>query len=299
MRMKCYCFLLPIFLLSIITPSKAQETEPVLVQQVFWGGRLVDQQTAVQTGHRRFRFEILHRFGIVEEGFGNLAGIYGSSNISMGLAYGVTDRFDVEFQTEKNNKIQEFGAKYILLRQAINKGSLISLAYYANLGLDMRAEERFGISYNFTDRLHYMHQLIASRQINYTFNLLSALSYTHANSATSQVQHDKLELTVAGGYKLNAKHSLFATVQLPFDFMLVHENSHASLKPKPAVAAGYESATYSHNFQFFLTTRDNIIVAKDQINNQNRIGFKYLRVGFNIRVKFGGKHKKGEGTEHY
>ena len=97
-----------IILLLTASTVLSQVNNDVLVplKSVFWGSRLVDQPTTQTVGKGKCHIEILHRFGTVENGLEDIFGIYAPSNISMGLGYGISDRLEVEFQSEKNNKIR-------------------------------------------------------------------------------------------------------------------------------------------------------------------------------------------------
>lgn len=272
-------------LLASVYPLSAQDN--IALKSIFWGERLIDQQTAQVLQKKIFKVEILHRFGTIENGFDDLFGVYAPSNISMGLGYGITSRLMVEFQTEKNHKTQELGLKYRVLRQSINNEMPINLSYYFNTSVDARDENSFGENYTFTDRLFFTNQVIASHQFKYKFNALAALSYVHFNAVPEQVEHDKMELNLAAAYKISRKHSVFINYQQPWDVTWFSENINASIKPKSSMAFGYESATFTHNFQVFMSTRDNIIPGKDMVYNQNPIALKNLRLGFNIRVYIG------------
>lgn len=284
---KCVCVILALVLPGAISA----QSDNVAVNSVFWGTRLVDQQTTNTVGKGAFQYEILHRFGTVEKGISNLFGIYAPSNISMGLAYGISKRAEVQFYSEKNNRTQEFGFKYIFLKQDINNSPPFTLAYYTNISVDARNKGVFGEGSEFSDRLFYNHQLLLSRQIDYKYNLQLSFSFVHFNKVGKEFQPDKCELGFSFGYKLNRKKSLFVSYQHPFDFILFANNINATEKPLDGLALGYETSTKSHVFQVFVSNRDNIVLGKELIYNQKRIAVKNILVGFNICVNI--NKKKG------
>lgn len=276
--------------INIFAQDIAKEGEPV--KSIFWGGRLVDQQTTNTVEEDRFVVSVLHRFGTVENGFEDIFGVYAPSNISMGIGYGITDRLDINYQVEKNNKIHELGMKYRILQQSISDSKLISLSYYLNLSVDSHNRELFGDGYKLTDRFIYTNQLIASRQFNYKWIVMFSLNYIHINSVDESVAHDKMELNSSFGYKLSLKNSLFVSYQLPWDVSFIDENSEATKLPKQGINFGFESVTRTHRFQLFMTTRDNINIGKELIYNNNSIELKNFRLGFNINITIGGKKDK-------
>lgn len=290
-RTKSITSIIILLLGSFTLFAQSNDEVSIPVKSVFWGSRLVDQQTTETTGKGKYRIEILHRFGTVENGIEDIFGVYAPSNISMGLGYGISDRLEVEFQTEKNNKVQELGIKYKILQQDVSDANPLSLTYYFSLSADAHDSDYFGESYQFTDRLFYTNQLIASRQMRYKFMTMMTLSYVHFNSVDQSIQHDKMELNTAIGYKLTKKRSVFASYQIPWDVNVFNENTDATTTPKQGLCFGMESSTPTHNFQVFLSSRDNISLGKDLSNNQNEISLKNLRIGFNIRITLGGNKK--------
>lgn len=273
----------------IFSQNNSEVSTPI--STVFWGTRLVDQPTTETVGKSKFRIEILHRFGTVENGIEDIYGVYAPSNISMGIGYGISDRFEIEFQTEKNNKVQELGVKYKILQQNISDTSLISLTYNFGLSVDAHDSSYFGENYEFSDRFSYTNQIIASRQFMYKIMTMMTLSYIHSNTVDQTVQHDKMELNTAVGYKISKKNSVFVNYQIPWNVNLFNNNANTNTTPKQGFSFGIESTTPTHNLQVFMTTRDNISLGKDLTNNENDISFKNLRLGFNIRIILGGKKK--------
>lgn len=275
---------------SASAQNSSKDQQPI--KSLFWGGRLVDQQTAETTSRGLFNIEVLHRFGTIENGIEDIFGVYAPSNISMGVGYGVTDKLEIAFQTEKNNRAQELGVKYRIIQQDISNSKPLSLSYYLNISVDAHSSTYFGDNYKFSDRLSYTNQLIASRQSNYRWMTMLSLSYVHINSVDESIAHDKMELNSSLGYKISPKQSLFISYQLPWDMSVINKNSELSTSPKHGLNFGLESSTNSHKFQLFMTTRDNISISKDMAYNSNNISFNNLRLGFNISITLGGKGGK-------
>ncbi len=267
---------------SINTFAQANINEKLSIKQLFWGSRLVDQQTTSVVAKHSLNFEILHRFGTIANGFDDIFGMYASSNISMGLQYAIFNKMEIHFFSEKQNKTQEFGFKYQILRQSINNKIPISLTFYSNIAIDARNKSKFGINYKFTDRLFYTNQLIVSKQINYKFNIHLSVAYVHFNAVEKLYIHNKLDINTAIACMVFKNKSLFISYQQPLGLKPINNTQN---KPKSGLAFGFETSSHTHNFQVFMTTRDNIILAKDVLNNNNSISFNNFRLGFNIQVK--------------
>ncbi|HSG67281.1 MAG TPA: DUF5777 family beta-barrel protein, partial [Bacteroidales bacterium] len=106
-------FILPVFLF-------AQDEEPVKkvkskpVYEFFASPVIIDQQSVYIPEAKTLEFGIEHRFGKIEE-ISNLFGIYGSTNVRLGLNYSVTNKLSVGFGTTKNRTLQDFRIKYNIL----------------------------------------------------------------------------------------------------------------------------------------------------------------------------------------
>ncbi len=265
--------------------------ENTAINSVFWGTRLVDAQTTNILDKGAFSFEIVHRFETIASGISNMYGVYGSSNIAMGFEYGLLKNLQVSFLSEKMSKTQELTSKYCILQQNIDHSVPISLVYNTSLSIDARAREKFGEKYRFTNRLFYTHQMIVSKQIAYTFNVAAWLSFVHFNKVDPMFQADKMEVALAFGYRLNRNKTLFIRYMYPWDVGLFSSSKNVTVRPKPGISLGFETGTLSHNLQVFLTTREQIGLAKGLLKTTNGIAFKNLRLGFNIKIKVF-KHKK-------
>ncbi|GEM_PF-2887131 len=272
-------------LLLCLMVSGQDKVARVPVGSAFWGTHLADRQTTTTVKKGELQLEILHRFGTIENGFSDLLGVYGSSNISMGVSYGITKRLDARFFTQKFHKAQEIGLKYRLLKQSTNNEMPVSLSFYSALSVDGRDKTKFGDEYSPGERLYFQNELIAGRQFNYKWNIQASFALVHMNSVENNQQADKYDINLATGFKVSHNKSVFASYQHAGNLTWFDNNELADFEPEPAITIGFESFTRTHNFQLFLTTRDKVSLGKDLAYNHNSISFKNLRIGFNIRVK--------------
>ena len=290
MLMKKCVFVLFLCIVNVV--GWAQDSvEPIPLKSMFWGTRLVDAHTTNLLNKRAFSFEILHRFQTVASGMSTMFGVYGSSNIAMGVNYGLLNKFQIGFLSEKMSKTQEFSCKYSLLQQNIDNSIPVSIAYNGMLSIDGRAREKFGKHYRFTNRLFYTHQLIVSKQIAYKFNLATWLSIVHFNKVSPLFQADKFELAMAVGYRFHRGKSFFIRYMHPWDMHLFEAKKKGVIKPKPGLSIGIETGTSSHKFQVFFSTRKQLGLAKDLLKSSNSIAFKNLSLGFNMKIDIWKHHK--------
>jgi len=252
------------------------------VQNVFQSSLLIDQQTT--TGPYKGGLELIihHRFGTMENGLKDLIGIYAPSNIRMGFNYGITEKLSVGIGTEKNNKIQDIYAKYLILQQK-KTGMPVSVSYLLQVGVDARTDETFGANYSFTNRFSYFNQLIVSKKFGKKLSLQVAPSFTHINAVDSTLRNDYIGISAGGRFKLFNEFSVIATYDQGFSFL--GERSYM-IAPKPGVGLGIEIGTPTHCFQAFVGNFDKIIPQKNFAENQNTVGNKKILIGFNLTVRF-------------
>ena len=288
-----------LMVLALGVPSFAQDaatgpdTRPVT--GVFNSSLLIDQQTNVGPYKHGLELIIHHRFGTMDNGFTDLAGIYASSNIRLGFNYGITERLMVSIGTERYNKLTDLFGKYLILQQK-RTGMPVSLSVLAQVAVDARDEEVFGQSYRFEDRLSYFSELIVSRKFNSKFSLQAAPSYTHFNAVPSDSTkwNDYLGISVGGRFKVHNEMSIIATYDQGFAFMPNLSSASRAARneklvaPKPSFGLGLEIGSPTHCFMVFLSNSNGILPQRNFAYNSSSAldGLKGIRLGFNLTVRF-------------
>ncbi len=272
--------ILIISLLGFGLLAQAQEDESKIdrrpVKSPFEAGLLLENQTMVLNRANTLDFIIQHRFGKINSGEFDLIGLYAPSNIRIGLVYGVTDNINIGLGSTKNNKIQDVNWKWSVLKQTRSGSIPLSITYYGNVEFNMRKKENFGLEYQGSHRLSYLHELIVGRKFNSAFSMQVSASYSHFNQVDTtsgrQNQHDNISVALVGRYKVTPSLSAIFGYDLPLTAKDV----------KPGIGAGIEIGTSAHAFQVFLTTSDAISRQVNQTANQNDISNGDLLLGFNI-----------------
>lgn len=284
-------------LLAIGNPTFAQEEEEGPdrrpVTETFNSSLLIDQQTNIGSYKGHLEFIIHHRFGTMDKGLSDLAGVYASSNIRLGFNYGITDRLTIGIGTERYNKLQDAYAKYLILQQK-RTGMPISLSYLGQIGIDARGEELFGKSYEWTNRFSYFNQIIVARKFNKSLSLQVAPSYIHFNAVDSTQWNDYFGISVGGRFKVYNEMSIIATYDQAFAVMPnLSETSREIRKekliaPKPSFGLGLEIGSPTHCFMVFASNSYDIVPQKNFAYNKFSIldGAKGIRLGFNLTVRF-------------
>ncbi len=277
-------FLLVLIYLGTITLSTAQDEQEKKsdkpARPAFESAWWFDGQTGTVYSAKTLEFVIQHRFGLINSGSGDLFGIYGPSNIRLGMAYTPLKNLSVGFGYTKNKKIFDMNAKYAILRQTRSNSMPISLTYYVNMGIECQDKENY---VNGTDRLNYFHELILTRRFNRNFSMQLAGLYSHYNAVMWQqedgewasMNNDTWGLGIGARIKVSSQVIIMVGYDQPL--------SNQSLNPpKPSIDLGVEIVTSSHAFQIFFTNYNRIQPQEDLMYNQNDFAKGEWLIGFNI-----------------
>lgn len=286
-------FLLIAFSAPVFAQEEAAGPDRRPVTETFNSTLLIDQQTNMGPYKGGLEFVIHHRFGTMDKGFSDLAGIYASSNIRLGFNYGITERLSIGIGTERYNKYQDLYAKYLILQQK-RTGMPISLSFLTQIGLDARDAEVFGKNYGFTNRFSYFNQIIVARKINKNLSIQAAPSYMHFNAVDSTQWNDYFGISVGGRFKVYHEMSIIATYDQAFAVMPNLSAASREVRqedliaPKPSFGLGLEIGSPTHCFMIFASNSYDITPQKNFAYNKFSVsdGAKGIRIGFNLTVRF-------------
>ncbi|NOX45670.1 MAG: hypothetical protein GXO89_01670 [Chlorobi bacterium] len=258
-------------------PAKKKADKPV--RNPWEAGMLIETQTDLVWAPKTLEFVIQHRFGELNSGTFDLAGLYAPSNIRIALNYGLFKNAQIGIGTTKDNKLQDLNWKYKILTQTKSGSMPIALTYYGNVEYDARDKENFGASaeYKSSYRMSYFNQLIISRKFSKAVTAQITGSYAHYNLVdsvfTPDLKHDNFAVGVAGRVKISRQTSIIVEYDVPLttpDYI------------KPNYSIGVEMATSSHAFHIFITTYDGISPQRNLTYNTNDFFKGDFLIGFNI-----------------
>lgn len=281
---KLYTFLIILFLLP--TFISAQETEPVKVKSkpvrpMFGCPTLIDNQTVYIPTAKTLEVVIEHRFDKIEN-ISNLFGIYGSSNIRLGVNYSILNNLSVGFGTTKFRKLQDFRIKYNILEQRRDNSMPIALTAYGNMAIDARNESYFGKNYKFSNRMSYFAEVIVARKFTDWLSIQVAGNFAHINSVDSLREHDGFGISISGRARVSAQSSVIFNYGLPLNVKGISENSTFTMAPHPNFGLGWEIATSTHVFQLFVASSTDLVPQYTYMDNHNDWLNGDLYFGFTI-----------------
>jgi hypothetical protein len=295
-----------IFLFALISGSSFAQDEPVAkekdypVDAVFESSYLIDAQTTVVPEVKTLQMAIQHKFGSIDEGISNLYGIYGSSNIRIGMDYVPIKNLQIGAGITKRYMMTDLNAKYSILQQTRKNTMPISLALYGNIGID--GSDIGGLDsiqqgsytgevgpYTFSHRLNYFTEVIVSRKFCKEFSAQAALSYTHYNAVKPEYDHDKIGVHVNGRVKVTPMGSIIFNFDAPLKIKGISEHTEFvdAYTSKPSIAFGYEVSTGTHAFQFFMASTQSLLPQDNMMYNQNEMNAEGFSLGFVITRLWG------------
>ncbi len=270
--------------------EEGQEKDKRPIKNTFESTWLIDNQSVDVPFKGTFQFDILHRFGVVENGYKDFWGLYANSNIRLGFQYVPIEKLMIGFGLTKTNITWDINAKYAILRQARMGGSPVSFTYFGNMAIDSRDQE-IGQFINKTDRYSYFHQLILARKFSDQFSLQVAGSLSHFNAVEAyttpentvqgKLKNDHYALAISAKYKVMDWINFIAN----FDQPLTNHNLE-EVDPYPNFSFGLELTSSSHQFQIFVGNYGGIIPQRNNVFNQNKFSFDEedggILIGFNM-----------------
>jgi len=263
---------------SILVPKIKKKA----IKNTFESNWIQDNQSVMVPIKGTFEMDIQHRFGIVNNGYKDLYGIYAPSNIRIGLSYVVIDKIQVGAGFTKDRLQWDVNGKYAIIKQDKTGGWPISISWFSNIAIDTRGKGNFVTD---GDRVSYFHQLLMARKISEKFSVQVAPSIAHYNNIEgfldkdgkiqSKMKNDHFAIAFMGRYKITSKTNLMINYDQPM-------TQHPMNNPHPNVSFGFEFVTSAHAFQVFAGNYHNIIPQSNAYFNQNDLTKGQFEIGFNI-----------------
>ena len=120
-----------------------QPAQKPLAKAPFESGYFIADQTVVVPPAKTLEFVIQHDFGTIQGHWSDFWGIWGASNIRLGLSFTITKNLQVGFGTTKNKLLQDFNLKYVLVRQR-QGGFPVTISVYGNAALNASNKSQLG-----------------------------------------------------------------------------------------------------------------------------------------------------------
>src|SRR3990167_3029441 len=109
--------LLLISLSGIAQERKKDSIQEKLERPAFESSFVIENPSNEVFANKTLEIQIKHRFGLINGGENDLAGIWAPANIRLGFSYAISDRFTLGYGTTKFDRLQDFSLKIGLFRQ--------------------------------------------------------------------------------------------------------------------------------------------------------------------------------------
>ena len=258
------------------------------VRPAFESGLLFDAATTTLQPSKTLEMIIQHRFGVIDFDDKNtdLLGVWGVSNIRIGMNYSILDNLTIGIGATKFNKMEDVQLKYRVIEQTRSNSIPVTVMLYGVAGIDGSADTKWQDSYKFSNRMSYFSQVIVSRRFNDKFSLQFAPGFTHYNSVDSVYNHDRFSLSFAGRYKFTPQGSFIFSADFPLDIEGIKDykkvDASATVYDRPNICVGFEIATSTHAFHIYLANAQGILPQEDIMWNKNDFFKGEFLIGLNI-----------------
>ncbi|NQV01696.1 MAG: hypothetical protein HQ542_03550 [Bacteroidia bacterium] len=271
-------------------PVEEKKEKKPLARAPFESAMFMDDQTVLTYPSNTLEFVLQHRFGTIQNGFTDLFGIWGATNIRMALNYSITDNLMIGFGTTKNKRYQDLSLKYTFFHQ--RKGGFpLTIGYYGNMALSGTDKSNFGKDYAFVDRFSYFHELMFARRFTRAISMQLGFAFVHYNKVDTTIKNDAFSISAIGRIKVSPQTSIVLSAELPLmlgydtPFILKYGQKGIYSGPKsplPNFGLGVEISTSTHAFHFFISAAQGILPQDIVIYNQNDFFNGAIMIGFNM-----------------
>jgi hypothetical protein len=251
-------------------PEKPVVKKPKPVKNTFNSVWLIDDQTVMVPVKGTFEMDIQHRFGTVQNGYKDLWGVYGSSDIRLGFAYAPIKNLYLGFGLTKDNLLWDGSAKYAILKQT--KGLYpVSVTYYGNMAYKSIEDPNHVLFTYSTQRLSYFNELMVARKFTEKLSVQAGISISHQNSVPGYYTTYDSAASVILRYKLTQGTSFIVDYDQPLTRFAINN-------PHPNVGFGFEFNTSGHTFQVFAGNYSFLNPQQNSLYNTNN-PFTYTDTG--------------------
>ncbi|WP_233131812.1 DUF5777 family beta-barrel protein [Robiginitalea sediminis] len=275
--------LIPLFVflcLPLLTWAQEADTTKVVdkpQRPAFESSFIIDNPTDRLFPKNTLEVVMNHRFGLINGGTNDLAGIWAPANIRIGINYSIHDRLTIGFGTTKFDRLQDFNWKVGILQQTRSDRIPVNVSYYGNFVIDARRKENFALDQH---RYSFFNQLIVSRRFNSKLSLQVTGSVSHYNLVPERMRNDVIGVSAGGRYKISPQTAIMMEYSHPFVHHLNGEE--LDMDPEPGFSIGVEFATSAHAFQIYVSSLNGIVPQKNYMFNQNNFFDGDFLIGFTI-----------------
>jgi len=225
---------------NLLKDLEKEQKDNNKVTGAFKSSRVINGHSMEMLGAGMLDFRILHRFGPVKQGIGDLFGL-DQASMRMGFDFGLSNDLTIGFGRTTFKKEYDAFIKYRLIQQE-QSGTPISLVAVAGTSIFTYKSPDPLKPLTFNDRTGYYAQLIIGRKFNEAFSLQLSPTLVYRNMIDPA---DKKTIYALG---IGARHKISKRVAFVVDYSLVANGLPMSVGTNP-LSIGVDIETGGHVFQ--------------------------------------------------
>lgn len=247
------------------------------VSGAFKSSRVINGHSMEMLGAGMLDFRILHRFGPVKQGIGDLFGL-DQASMRMGFDFGLTNNLTIGIGRTTFKKELDGFIKYRFVQQA-ESGSPISLVGVLGASVFTYKNPDPVKPLTFNDRSGYYAQLIVGRKFNEAFSLQLSPTLVYRNMI------DPADNKTIYALGIGARHKISKRVALVLDYSLVANGLPMSVGTNP-LSIGVDIETGGHVFQLHFSNSVGMNERSFITETTNRWSKGEFQFGFNLSRTF-------------
>jgi hypothetical protein len=270
-------------LLSLVDSSE-ERSEPVT--GAFKSSRVINGHSIEFIGKNVLDVRILHRFGIIKDGIGELFGL-DQASMRLGFDYGITKNLTIGVGRSTLAKELDGFIKYGVLQQSKGKRNIpVSVVLVAGSTITTAKLAEDATLRDTKHRMAYYSQVIVGRKFSELFSLQLSPTYVHRNAVAATTDfNDTYALGIGSRLKLSKRVAFVA------DYHYVISGLDKDVYSNP-LSIGFDIETGGHVFQLHFSNATGMNEKAFITNTTNSWGRGEIRFGFNLsRVFTIGKKK--------
>jgi hypothetical protein len=269
------------------------------VTATFKSGSLINLKTTETIHRNELDFKVDHRFGDIAGSAGgskNFFGLDNSSDIRIGLDYGLLDNLTIGIARAKGateiRQLYEANLKYRFLDQSVDNSIPVSIAFFGSTTVSaMEASEDKNSAANFenfSDRMSYVSQLIIARKFSPEISIALAPTYLHRNFTAFNDQNNMFAIGIGGRAKVSNRIAVVADYFLPFrqSSKKQYRENITGQRYYNALGVGLEMDTGGHIFHLNFTNATAMQESQFISETNSSWGKGQFRWGFSIARRF-------------
>lgn len=263
--------------------------ENLPVELTFHAPRHINLLTVEPLDRKSMHFAIMHTFGPLESGIGNLFGLDNGANIQFSFEFALSDRLSLAVARASTDKFYNVFGRYHILQQTLNDKMPISVSFAGGAGVNSSNYDNLPEAPpSFSERSSYFGQLMLARRFGpkVSIQLSPMFSYFVDPRSVYQIEGDQnfyFALGMSGKFKVTDRSSL--TLQ-----WIPNLNSDLSNN----IGIGWDIEAGGHVFQMYFVTsqalNEQYLLAGGNGSNPG----EEFRLGFNVNRIFATGRKKAK-----